>query len=164
MPLTKILPAIFRLPCVCMIFKLCWNIWLNWINLLLLCRWKWSASPREQSSWWKLCSQIAYRVLEKVNWCQEFFLAWPFRKPLELSIHGYLIIVDHVVMIYCWHASEIMSSFILRFTRPERLGSEAKIKCSQCQTYQVSVWKATLHRDTNNGGSKWFNLRFMCLQ
>ena len=30
--------------------------------------------------------------------------------------------------------------FVLhRFTRPERLGSEAKIKCGQCQSYQVSV-------------------------
>ena len=27
----------------------------------------------------------------------------------------------------------------IRFTRPERLGSEAKIKCSQCQTYQVTA-------------------------
>lgn len=46
-------------------------------------------------------------------------------------------------MIHSDHSSnqgwQFAFSFLFRFTRPERLGSEAKIKCSQCQTYQVSV-------------------------
>ncbi|XP_027039414.1 ubiquitin carboxyl-terminal hydrolase 22-like [Pocillopora damicornis] len=33
-----------------------------------------------------------------------------------------------------------------RFTRPERLGSEAKIKCSQCQTYQESTKQLTMKK------------------
>ena len=44
--------------------------------------------------------------------------------------------------------------FCFRFTRPENLGSESKIKCNKCRSYQVSLYvSATSTLDTVIAGA-----------
>lgn len=42
--------------------------------------------------------------------------------------------------------SDCLNVLLLRFTRPEHLGSSAKIKCSGCHSYQESTKQLTMKK------------------